>query len=102
GNGLAPVPFAAYSIAVDARDRVVVGGGAQVPGNTDHRHGFGGGFAVARLKANGKLDPSFSGNGMVVTQIGGPRSDGVNAVAVDQQGRIVAAGTSGAHRFVSY
>jgi uncharacterized delta-60 repeat protein len=102
GNGLARLPFDAYSIAVDARDRVVVGGSAQVPGNTDHRYGFGNGFAVARLKANGKLDPSFSGNGMVVTQIGGPRSDGVNAVAVDQQGRIVAAGTSGAHRFVSY
>jgi uncharacterized delta-60 repeat protein len=102
GDGLARVPFDTDSIAVDPRDQVVVGGGAQVPGNTDHRHGFGGGFAVARLKANGKLDPSFSGNGMVVTQIGGPRSDGVNAVAVDQRGRIVTAGTSGAQHFASY
>ena len=101
GDGLARVPFAAYSIAIDARDRVVVGGGAEVPGNTDHRHGFGGGFAVARLKANGKPDPSFSGDGQVVTPIGGPLSDGVNAVAVDRQGRIVAAGTSGTQHYWS-
>ena len=101
GNGLARVPFSTDSIAVDARGRVIVGGGAEVPGNTDHRHGFGSGFAVARLKANGKLDPSFSGNGAVVTQIGGSLSDGVNAVAVDQQGRIVAAGTSGARHYGS-
>src|SRR5689334_1665521 len=46
GNGLARVPFATDSIAVDAKDRVIVGGGAEVPGNTDPRHRFGHGFAV--------------------------------------------------------
>jgi uncharacterized delta-60 repeat protein len=93
GNGLAPVPFdgGASSIAIDARDRIVVGGLA--PTHIHHQHTF----AVGRLTANGKPDPSFSGDGQVVTPIGGPLSDVVSGVAIDQQGRIVAAGSTSDH-----
>ena len=68
----------------------MVGGSAPDPEDTHHL----GTFAVARLKANGKPDPSFSGDGEAVTQIGGFFSDTVTGVAIDHQGRIVAAGVS--------
>jgi uncharacterized delta-60 repeat protein len=92
GDGRAHDPFHgdAYSIATDAQDRVVVGGAAPNPGDTSHRDTF----AVGRLKANGNPDPSFSGDGHVVTPIGGLARDAVVGVAIDRQGRIVAAGSS--------
>lgn len=91
GNGLAEVPFDVGSIAIDSRDRIVIGG--SVPTHVHHQRTF----AVGRLKANGTPDPSFSGDGEVVTPIGGPLSDGVAGVAIDRQGRIVAAGSSSNH-----
>jgi uncharacterized delta-60 repeat protein len=91
GDGRAKLPFFANALAVDAKDRVVAGGTAPTPGDTHHKRTF----AVARLKADGKPDPSFSGDGQVVTPIGGPLSDSVTGVAIDRQGRIVAAGASG-------
>jgi uncharacterized delta-60 repeat protein len=91
GNGLAQLPFNVGSIAIDSSDRIVVAG--SVPTHIHHQRTF----AVGRLKANGKPDPSFSGDGEVVTPIGGPLSDGVGGVAIDQQGRIVAAGSSSNH-----
>ena len=88
GNGRAKLPFDADAIATDARDRVVVGGSAPTPEDTHDMQTF----AVARLKANGKPDPSFSGDGEAVTPIAGFFNDRVTGVAIDHQGRIVAAG----------
>ena len=42
----------------------------------------------------GDLDRTFSGDGRVTTQFPGSRTDLANAVAVQQDGRIVAAGDS--------
>lgn len=50
-------------------------------------------FAVLRYKANGSLDTTFDGDGIVTTQIG-TNSDVANAVAVLPNGKIVAAGSS--------
>jgi uncharacterized delta-60 repeat protein len=56
-------------------------------------------YAVARLMPDGELDPSFdgdsgTGNGIVKTPMT-PGFDQPAGVAVDQQGRIVVAGTTG-------
>ena len=56
-------------------------------------------YAVARLMPDGSLDPSFdgdsgNGNGIVKTPMT-PSFDQPEAVAVDQQGRIVVAGDTG-------
>ena len=77
--------------------KIVVAGYADVDGiiNND--------FAVARYNAAGSLDAGFGGDydndntpdGYVVTDIGSSSIDGANAVAVQPNGRIVAAGTSG-------
>jgi uncharacterized delta-60 repeat protein len=47
-------------------------------------------FALARYNANGSLDNTFSGNGKVYTDFGG--SDTAYAVAIQSNGKIVAAG----------
>lgn len=50
------------------------------PGNTD--------VLVARYRNNGTLDPSFGGNGIVTTDLGS--NDGVAALGVQQDGKIIA------------
>ncbi|HET7269614.1 MAG TPA: Ig-like domain-containing protein [Rubrobacter sp.] len=49
-------------------------------------------FAVVRLEPDGDLDPSFSGDGKVMTTFGG--SDYGEAVAIQADGKIVVAGSN--------
>ncbi|MFO0847035.1 MAG: FG-GAP-like repeat-containing protein [Gemmataceae bacterium] len=82
----------AAGVAVMADGRVVVAGTVAVGpvgGNTD--------FGVARLTADGRLDPTFgpAGDGRVRYgfDLGGANSDRAAAVAVQPDGRVVVAGT---------
>ena len=54
-------------------------------------------LALARYNPNGSLDMTFSGDGKQTTDFGGV--DGANAVALQPNGRIVAAGFAGATGF---
>ena len=57
--------------------------------------GFGYTFSVARFNANGTPDSTFDGDGVAVTQIvAGSRNDNVTTVAVQPDGKIIAAGNS--------
>jgi uncharacterized delta-60 repeat protein len=49
-------------------------------------------FALARYHRDGRLDPSFGGDGKVRTGFTSPGIDQANAVAIQADGRIVAAG----------
>jgi uncharacterized delta-60 repeat protein len=69
----------ANGVALQPDGTVVAGG--------DGDHGV---FALARYRANGSLDPSFSGDGRQTTVFGG-RDEG-NAVAIQTDGKIVAVG----------
>lgn len=71
----------AEGVAVDAEGRIVVAG----TNSSD--------FVVARLTAAGALDPAFSGDGKAVDNLGG--SDVAQAVALQGDGKIVAAGGDG-------
>jgi uncharacterized delta-60 repeat protein len=51
-------------------------------------------FALVRYERSGSLDPSFKGDGTVITDIT-PYDDGAYGVAIDPDGRIVAAGLAG-------
>jgi uncharacterized delta-60 repeat protein len=73
----------ASAVAVEPDGRIVAAG-------TDGA----GDFALARYNANGSLDTSFGSGGKVTTDFGG--SDAASAVAIQPDGRIVAAGRSGA------
>jgi uncharacterized delta-60 repeat protein len=74
----------ATALAQLSRGRLVVAGNANVGGRSL--------FALARYGPNGRLDPSFGSRGKVATAIG--KNAGANAVAVDAEGRILAAGSS--------
>jgi uncharacterized delta-60 repeat protein len=73
-------------VAIDRTGRVVAAGysGGRVEGD----------FALARYTMNGTLDPSFSDDGRVTTDIGGGSDDHASSVAVAADGRIVAGGNS--------
>jgi uncharacterized delta-60 repeat protein len=74
----------AQSLAIQADGAIVVAGSSE------------GNFAVARYSASGSLDRSFSGDGLVTTDLGG--SDRAQAVAI-QGGEIVVAGVSNGDKF---
>ncbi|MBK6776132.1 MAG: hypothetical protein IPG74_09930 [Flavobacteriales bacterium] len=76
----------AYAMALQADGKILVGGVGNGANGPD--------FALVRYNADGTLDISFDGDGMVTTEISaGP--DRVNALAVQPDGRIIAVGSFG-------
>lgn len=93
GNGRIIMGMAAgddggSSVAVQADGKVVVGGWCSNGADFD--------FCVARLLATGAFDPTFdgpsNGNGVVRISMGGAGDDIVRAIAIQNDGAIVAAG----------
>jgi uncharacterized delta-60 repeat protein len=80
----------ANALSLQADGKLVVGGSTAAArgGNTD--------FAVARLNPDGTLDTSFNGSGeqTVAFDLGGTDADTVNALAVQANGKVVAAGSA--------
>ncbi len=75
----------ATALAVQADGKILIAG---------HVYENAGDFAVVRLERDGKLDSSFGDGGKVLTDFDG-RSDEAYAIAVDDDGKIVVAGSSG-------
>ncbi|MBM4074118.1 MAG: hypothetical protein FJ267_00555, partial [Planctomycetes bacterium] len=75
----------ASNIAVQPDGKIVVVGNARSPINLD--------FAVARYNADGTPDLSFSQDGRLVTTVGASM-DFATAVAIQNDGKILAAGTT--------
>ena len=73
----------ANAVAVQTDGKIVAAGTALR--GTDYD------FALARYNSDGSLDTSFDGDGKVTTAIGAGH-DGATAVAVQADGKIVAAG----------
>lgn len=71
----------AYSVAVAADGSVVAGGGSS------------GKFALVKLTSTGALDGTFAGSGRVLLNLG--NGNVVGGVAVQEDGKIVAAGSAG-------
>src|SRR5436190_12438579 len=76
---------AASAIAVQPDGRIVVAGFASNGTNDD--------FAVARYLTNGQLDASFGIGGVTLTNFG--KSERADFVAIQADGKIIAAGFSG-------
>jgi uncharacterized delta-60 repeat protein len=93
GDGEAVTGFGtrarATSVAIDSQDRIVAAGMTRYSSDA-------GDFALARYDEDGGLDPSFSGDGRKRTDFGG--LDFANSVAIDSQGRILAAGYASGYR----
>lgn len=76
-----------FAIAIQPDGKLIVGGQASntATNGTD--------YGVARYHANGSLDASFGSNGKVLTDVGG-QGDIIAAIALQSDGKIVAAGFS--------
>ena len=78
---------AVYAIAIQPDGEIVVAGRGNADGDDD--------FAVVRYTTAGALDTTFSTDGHLTTDIGSSTEDTAYAVAIDADGKIIAAGTSG-------
>jgi uncharacterized delta-60 repeat protein len=74
----------AFGVAIQADGRIVAAGLGDVFGSDD--------FALARYNPNGGLDPTFDGDGRVMTDFGA--AEQANGVAIQADGNIVAVGWS--------
>ena len=73
----------AFSVAIQTDGKIVVAGTSGISTNN---------FAIVRYNADGTLDTSFNGTGKVITAIPG----GISSVAIQSDGKIIAAGESNA------
>ena len=84
--GRARIDFGAdelgQALAVQADGKIVVAGASDVGGTQD--------FALARLGPSGSLDSSFAAGGRALLDFGG--NDGVGAIALQADGKILVAG----------
>ena len=78
-------PDEGWAVAVQGDGKIVMAGSTTTGTAVD--------FALARYNADGSLDTSFDGDGKVVTDFGG--GDVAVDVAIQSDGKIVAAGSSG-------
>jgi uncharacterized delta-60 repeat protein len=74
----------AESVAIQSNGKIVVGGSSSSANIYN--------FAVAQYKSNGTLDSSFNNDGKVRTAIGSERQCFANAIAIQGNGKILAAG----------
>ena len=79
-------PDAAHAVLVQADGRILAAGSGAAGGASID-------FAVARYRADGSLDPTFSNDGRVTSDFVG-FFDEIRDLAVDGEGRIVAGGQS--------
>jgi uncharacterized delta-60 repeat protein len=90
GDGKAAIDFTpredfAYAIRIQADGKIVVAGPAAYFARNSK-------FGLARLTADGALDPTFSGDGIVVTDLT-PSSDFANGMELQANGKIVVVGS---------
>jgi uncharacterized delta-60 repeat protein len=90
GDGMVTTDFAgnhdnSFAVAIQGDGKIVAAGSATVTGRPD--------FALARYNTDGSLDSTFDGDGKVTTDFDGG-FDGADAVAIQGDGKIVAAGSA--------
>ncbi|MBI3652185.1 MAG: hypothetical protein HY231_14285 [Acidobacteria bacterium] len=87
----------AKAVAIQSDGKIIAAGFTSFIGsddNTDYA------FALARYQTDGALDPSFGNHGKVVTNHANPTSfniyyrESINAIALQNDGKIVASGTA--------
>jgi uncharacterized delta-60 repeat protein len=76
----------AYALALQPDGRIVVAGVSDRSGSQD--------FALARYDTTGRLDPSFGNGGLVLTPVRPLTTDIVHGLAIQPDGKIVAAGVT--------
>ena len=75
----------ANSIAIQSDGKIIAAGSSYNGSDND--------FAVVRYNSNGSLDNTYGTNGIVITSVG-DSSDYANSIAIQSDGKIIAAGYS--------
>jgi uncharacterized delta-60 repeat protein len=89
-DGHTLIDFAKGEASESARAVAIQGDGKIViAGTTDDD------FSVARLRRNGTLDPTFSGDGRQIVDFGVNRRDIAHSLDIQSDGRIILAGSTG-------
>lgn len=83
----------ARDAAVTTTGKILVAGGAQISGNSDES------IALVCYNADGTLDTSFNGTGMVFTTFGGTSATAL-AITLQSDGRVILVGSKGADAIV--
>lgn len=78
----------AYALAIQPDGKIVAAGSTFAASGTTPAN-----FGLARYEADGDLDPTFDGDGLVTTDFNG-KNDEAYAVVIQPNGRIVAGGTA--------
>jgi uncharacterized delta-60 repeat protein len=74
----------ASAVAIQTDGKIVVAGSSDVNDP--------GGFALVRYNSDGTLDPTFGSGGIVTTDFNNGSIEGIKAIAIQADGKIVAAG----------
>jgi uncharacterized delta-60 repeat protein len=80
-----PQPDVAFGVAIQSNGKIVAAGGSSLGPSNNPK------FALARFNVNGSLDGSFGGDGKRTTDFS-PGDDDAYSVAIQADGKIVAAG----------
>ena len=88
-NFTASADESAYAMKLQNDGKIVAAGSAVIDGSEQ--------FALARYNSNGKLDASFDGDGKVITNFFSGPSEAINDIAIQGDGKIVAAGSASAN-----
>ena len=75
------------ALAIQPADGKLIAAGSSASGG-----GGGGDFAIARYNSDGTLDATFGAGGIVTTDFGGNSADYIDGIALQADGKIVAAG----------
>jgi uncharacterized delta-60 repeat protein len=91
-GGRVILDFAGLGLGDEIRALAVRPGGRIVAAGMAVLDGFASDFALARFRSDGTLDPGFGTGGKVTTDFGG-NSDQLHGLAVQADGKLVAAGS---------
>ena len=80
----------AFALAIQSNGDLVAGGAATGPSGNFIVSSFG----LTRITSAGKIDTTFGKNGRVVTTVASGQYSWINSLAIQSDGKIVAAGTS--------
>ena len=83
----------AYAIAIQSDGKIIIGGASERNGNLD--------FALIRYNVNGSLDSSFATDGILTTAAGSGQ-DRIYALAIQQDGKILAAGSAELNSYLNF
>ncbi|MCP4309551.1 MAG: hypothetical protein GY788_32675, partial [bacterium] len=84
-TAIGPGDDVAQSVTVQTDGKILVTGSSDNGADSD--------FTLIRYNADGTLDTSFGGTGIITTDITGPSDEGAESVAVQSDGKILVAGT---------